>query len=231
VSSISGTGQVSVSVNGSTILIGVPNAAVYSGYNPYADLPITFTQNGQGSVLIDPNAVPTMQFDRILVPIYFSASQNSTATFSLSAYVGIYSQNVSTLSLVGSASSLLTVNMSTNVSYSLYSGLRHLSIGSTTTLPAGKYWMAFGSSTNSAGGANGSFSNVVEAVFTSNNASLGFNGFMGASQNNSQQFTLGQGFYSAATAGMPASIAFSQIVGSSPIAQNAQMLMFASSTV
>jgi hypothetical protein len=228
-SSLSATGGISISTNGSTISIGYAGTTE-SGYNPYADLPIVISQLGQGSLLLDPNLVPTFQYDRVLLPIFNTNTNNSSGSHSLTFAVGLYTRNASTLSLLGSTSASTAVTHSgTQGSYSLFSGMRHFSIGSTRTVTAGRYWMAFASSTSSAG-ADGSYSNALEAVYSANSASNNFNGFFGVAQNNSQQFTLGQGFYSAATSGMPASIAFSQVNGVTALAQNMQMLMFASST-
>lgn len=231
-SSISATGIVSVSVNGNTISIGAPaQGYTESGYNPYADLPFTNSQIGNGVLVFDPNLVPSFQYDRVLLPIMNSNVAGTSGSHSLSFWVGLYTRNVSTLSLLGSASGSTAVTQSgTNGSYSLYSGLRHFSIGSTSTLSAGRYWMGFVSSTSSAGGA-GSYSNIMQNIPPTTATSYNFNGYFGVVQNNTQQFTLGQGEYSAATAGMPASVAFSQISGVSAGAQNQQFIMFASSTV
>lgn len=232
ISSISGTGAVSVSVNGSTISIGAPVAPTLSGYNPYAGDPIVFEQIGQNGIVIYPNAIPNaVQFDRLVLPLYMSASSNSTGTLSLSASVGIYTRNGSTLSLLNSASASVTAPISGTVgSYSLYSGLRNLTMGDTTTLSAGQYWVGFGSSSATGGAAAGLFSNGVAGGINTN-ASNNFNGAFGVAQSGSNQYSLGQGYYSTSSAAMPASIAFSQINGTSPLALTPQIVMFASSTV
>lgn len=236
VSSISGTGQVSVSVNGSTISIGVPALQTLSyGFNPYENQVVALNQVGQASLLIDPEILPNMQFDRIVLPIYNTNTTLSSGSHSLSFYVGVYSRNASTLSLVGSTSGSTAVTQSgTNGSYSLYSGLRNFTIGSTATLTSGKYWLAFGSRTSSAG-ADGSYSNLGLAagntLLLPVGASLSFGGGFGASVNATNQLTLGQGYYSASTTGVPSSIAFSQINGTASNAAMQQIIMFASSTV
>lgn len=236
ISSISGTGQVSVLVNGSTISIGVPALQTLSyGFNPYENQAIGLTQVGQASLLFDPEVLPNMQFDRIVVPIYNTNVALSSGSHSLSIYFGLYSRNVSTLSLVGSTSISTAITQSgTNGSYSLYSGLRNVIIGSTATVTSGKYWLAFGSRTSSAG-ADGSYSNLALAaantVLLPIGATLSFGGQFGSSVNATNQLTLGQGYYSATTIGVPSSVAFSQINGTASNIGMQQILMFASSTV
>lgn len=236
VSSISGTGQVSVSVNGSTISIGVPALQTLTdGFNPYENQAVALGQLGQGSLLFDPEIMPNMQFDRIVIPIYNTNSTLSSGSHSISLYFGLYSRNASTLSLIGSTSVSTAVTQSGTVgSYSQFSGLRKFTMGSTSTLTSGKYWLAFVSRTSSAG-ADGSYSNLILAgantALLPVGAVLSFGGQFGSSVNATNQLTLGQGFYSATTTGIPSSVAFSQINGTASNVNMQQILMFASSTV
>lgn len=231
---VSFAGLLSGGWSSNTLIVSGPattNLPVLSGFNPYSGAQIAFGQVGAGSILLDPNVLQNaVQYDRLLIPLYLSASSNSTGTLSLSVSVGIYTQNGLSLSLVGSASASLSAPISGTVgNYSLYSGLRNLTIGSTGTLSEGNYWFAFGSSTASAGAAAGAFSNAVQGIL-SNNASNNFNGNFGVAINNSDQYNLGQGYFSTTSAGMPVSIAFSQIFGTNPLAQSPQIMAFASST-
>lgn len=212
--------------NGSVTASAEVIAATRSGYFPFADLPMTVGQVGNGSLQIDPEYFPNVTFDRILIPLVHSNSSNSSGSHSLSFSVGIYSRNDSVLSLVGSASGSTALTASgTQGNYSLYSGLRHFSIASAASLSEGRYWMAYASSSSS-GGADGSYSNLVV-----NNISNQFVGHFGSSHNTTMQYTLGQGVYSATTNGMPTSIAFTQIRGSDSQAQRMVALQFANSTV
>jgi len=228
VSSLSATGQVSISVNGSTISIGVPSPVTNTnGYFPYGDLQLTTAQVGQASLLFDPQSFDNVAFDRVLFPVFNTNATNSSGSHTVSIWMGLYSRNVSTLSLVGSTSGSFAATHSGTVgSYSLFSGIRHFSVGSTATVTAGKYWMAVVSRSTS-GGADGTYGNVVP----SNMTSAPFFGIFGSSVNASRQFTLGQGYYSATTSGMPASVAFSQIVGNNGGAVQPQALLFANSTI
>lgn len=226
-SSLSATGQVSISVNGSTISIGVPNPYTKSGYHPYADLIGVIMQPGQGTLQFDPMYLgQAIQYDRLVFGLNNTNSSNSSGSHTLSFWVGIYTRNASTLSLLQSTSSSTALTHSgTAGSYSLYSGLRLFTIPQTSTLTQGEYWLGFVSRTTS-GGANGSYSNLGCSWVNSN-----FLGHFGSSHNTTYQLTLGQGVYSATTSGMPGSVGFTQIRGSDSMARRAVKIMFASSTV
>jgi hypothetical protein len=235
-SSISGTGAVSISVNGSTISIGAPSPTTNTDFfAPYEDIQLAPAQIGQGSLIIDPQPFPNVQFDRVFFPIYNTNTALSSGSHSLSFYLGLYSRNVSTLSLIGSTSLSTAITQSGTVgSYSLYSGMRAFSVGSTATLSSGNYWIAFASRTSS-GGADGSYSNMALNggffVDTLLSGTISYGGYFGSAVNATNQLVLGQGFYTATTTGVPSSMAFSQINGTASNAGNMQAMIFASSTV
>jgi hypothetical protein len=225
-SSIVGTGQISISTNGSTVSIGVPNAVTLSGFNPYADIEKIASSIGNGTLMFDPVRIAHVQYDRCVIPINNTNSSNSSGSHTLSFWVGIYSRNASSLSLVQSASTSIALTHSgTAGSYSLYSGQRIITIPMTSTLTEGDYWLGFVSRTTSAG-TNGSYS-----VFVGSNLASNFLGHFGSAQNTTMQLTLGQGVYTATTSGMPGSVGFSQIRGSDSQARKAPFIMFAYSTV
>lgn len=224
-SSLSATGLVSISTNGSTISIGVPGYTK-SGFHPWADVPGVVGAVGQGTLQFDPMFIPNVQFDRLVFALNNTNSSNSSGSHTLSFWVGIYTRNNSTLSLLSSASSTTALTHSgTAGSYSLYSGLRLFTIGLTGTLTEGDYWMGFLSRTTS-GGANGSYSNLLCSYVNSN-----FLGHFGSSHNTTYQLTLGQGVYTATTSSMPNSVGFTQIRGSDSLALRAVKVMLASSTI
>lgn len=227
---IQGTGGASVGVsNGSIVISGAAaggGAGTLSGFNPYADIEKIAGQYGQGTLQFDPVRCENVQFDRVVIPLINTNSSNSSGSHTLSFWVGLYSRNASTLSLVQSVSSSTALTHSgTAGSYSLYSGNRLFTIPMTTTLTAGDYWLGFVSRTTS-GGTNGSYSHLVASNIASN-----FLGHFGSSHNTTYQLTLGQGVYTATTSGMPSSVGFTQIRGSDSLARRAAFIMFASGTV
>lgn len=224
-SSLSATGQVSISTNGSTISIGVPNAYTNSGLNVYADTPYVFSTN-QASLMIDPNELPNVQFDRVGFLLNNTNSSNSSGSHTLSFWFGLYTRTGSTLSLLTSVSSSTNITHSgTAGSYSLYSGARLFTIGLTNTLTEGKYWFGFLSRTTS-GGANGSYSVAMISQLNSN-----FLGHFGSSHNTTYQYNLGKGVYATTTSGLPNSIAFNQIRGSDLAVLRPAVIQLISSTV
>lgn len=96
-SSLSGTGRVSISVNANTISIGVPDEEVRSVYNPYGDLVYVVGGIGNGTLIINPNVIPAVTFDRLLFPIHVSNASNSSGSQTLSLWFGLYTRNTSTL--------------------------------------------------------------------------------------------------------------------------------------
>lgn len=224
---IGGTGGIFVShstaAGAATLWVGQKKN---SGFNPYQDYPLVTGQAGQGSLQIDPDVFPDVQFDRLAFGVFNTNSSNSSGSHTLSFWVGFYTQNVSTLSLLTSTSSSTAITHSgTAGSYSLYSGQRLFTIPMTSTFTAGEYWIGFLSRTTS-GGANGSYSNIVGSAHATN-----FLGHFGSSHNTSYQWTLGQGHYSATTSGIPSSIAFSHVNGSNSAALRPVVLMMNSGTM
>lgn len=225
-SSLVAAADISISTNGATITISRTKGTA-SGYSPYADLIYEMTQLGQGVLILDPMRVGDVQFDRVMVPIYNTNSSNSSGSHTLSFWAGLYSRNVSTLSLYGSASTTYAVTHSgTQGVYASLSGLRLLSIPWTTTIADGQYWFGLVSRTTS-GGANGSWSQLrISAGIATD-----LQGLFSAAANTTVQITLGQGSYTATTSGMPASIGFTQLQGSGSGNYRAPVVWFASSTV
>lgn len=224
-SSLVGTNGISISTNGSTISIS--NVLyTHSGYAPYKDLEMITVATNQATLSVFPLDIPNIQFDRLQWIINNTNSSNSSGSHSLSFRMGIYTRNASTLSLLTSTSASFALTHSgTAGSYSLYSGMRLMSAGLTTTLTEGKYWVAFNSNTTS-GGTNGSYSLLGVSNIASN-----FVGFWSSSHNTTYQLTLGQGIYTASTTAIPGSIAFSQIRGSDSGAFRFPAIQFGSSTV
>lgn len=225
-SSLSATGQVSISVNGSTISIGVPNAAPRNFYNVYEDLVMVGGQVGQGTLNLNPNVFPAVTFDRVYLPIFNSNATNSSGSHTLSFWLGIYTSTGSTLSLLTSQSTTTAVTHSgTAGSYSLYSGIRHFSMPISTSLSEGRYYIGILSRTTS-GGANGTYSQILASNLNSN-----FVGQFGSSHNTTYQFQPGIGVYSTTLSSIPSSIGFSQLRGSDSAAFRPPNIVFANSTI
>lgn len=217
---------VSFGLNGSTMTASAANNVIYSGWAPHEDFVMIAGQQGNGTLYIEPQRAPAFIQDRVAIPIVFSATSNSTGSVTLSYRIGIYTNNASTLSLSASSSISATLGFSgTAGSFSLYSGLRLLTFPWNLTVQAGDIYIAQLSQTSSSS-ANASVSQMLVSNVNSN-----FVGFFGQAHNTTQQFSQGQGVYTATTAALPNSIAFSQIRGSDSIAFRPPSIMFMNGTV
>ncbi len=227
----SNSNGVTFGINGNTITASVNaggGGTTYSGYAPeYHGKEQVAGQQGQGTFFVQPmwNA-PSFQFDRFVMPINFSNTSNSSGSATLSFWVGVYSKNVSTLSLVMSSSVSTNVTMSgTAGSYSLYAGPRNLTIPWTSTLSGSDYWIGIGSRTTT-GGANMSISQ-----FLASQPNSVYSGNFGVASNATKGGILGQGFYSATTSAVPASIAFTQINASGSLNRRPPVYFFMSDSI
>jgi len=208
----SNSNGVTFGINGNTITASV-NAGgggntLYAYNGGAMSAPMVVGQVGQASLNIRPiNIGNDVAYDRIVLPVNYTQASNSTLTASVSMWVGIYSKNVATLSLMGSTSISVSVNGSGTASSSVNNGPRLITIGSTNTLTAGNYWIGIISRSTTAG-ANASISQFLVSQVNSN-----FSGLWAVGTTNTNQIAPGWGTYSASTTAMPASIAFTQIRG------------------
>ena len=222
----SNSNGVSFGLNGSTLTASVLENPVRDGWAPYSDLQLVAGQQGQGTLYFEPEHSPNFIQDRVGIPIAYTNATNSTGSVTLSYWIGLYTQNVSTLSLASSTSFSTGFTFSGTVaSYSLFSGMRLLTIPWSLTLADQEVYIGQLSRTTT-GGANASISQMLVTNINSN-----FVGFFGLSHNTTMQFTQGQGVYSTTTSGLPNSVAFSQIRGSDSLAFRAPAIRFINSTV
>lgn len=203
------------------------SAITYSGMDPYRNVILAANAGSNGIATVDNLTFNNVQFDRILIPITNSNATNSSGSHTLNFAIGIYTRNASTLSLITSVSTSTGITHSgTAGSYSLYSGIRVMTVGLTTTLTEGNYFIAGISSTSSAG-ANGSYGNLVPGNILSNWA-----GFFGSVQANSVQTVIGVGYVSFTTINLPSSIRLTSISGGpASYALRPIAFAFASSTI
>jgi hypothetical protein len=217
---------VTFGLNGSTMTASIIQNSTNDGWAPYADLEVVAGQHGAGTLYFEPEHSPYYFQDRVGIPIAYSNASNSSGTLTLSYLVGFYTQNVSTLSLASSTSISTALTFSGTVgNYSLYSGMRLLTIPWSLTVSEQELYIGQLSRTTTGGG-NASISQMLVSNINSN-----FVGLFGVSHNTTQQFTQGQGVYSVTTSGLPSSVAFSQIRGSDSLALRAPAIRFINGTV
>jgi len=203
---------VTFGLNASTITASVAAAGgvTYSGYRGGADdgNERVVGQQGQGTFFVQPmwNA-PNFQFDQFVLPVQFSAATNSSNSFTVSFFVGLYTRNASTLSLLMSSTASRGVTLSGTVgSYSLFAGQRNFTFPWTTTVSASDYWLGIGSRTTTGGGAG-----MTLSQWLASQPNSVYSGNFAEASNATKGGNFGQGFFSATTAAVPGSIAFTQI--------------------
>ena len=210
---ISATGLVSISTNVSTISIGMAIPQL-SFFQPLGPIQSTLaTQMGNGTVQVYP-AIAAFPFSASRVDMMASVSCSnlavSTEAQTLSMFVGLYSLNGSTLSLASSGSQTYEWTNSSNGSSSVLSGLRRFSAPINVNYTGGfDIFVGIMSNTTYVNTNGISLSNVVIPVAPA----AVLNGLLGETTNSTKQFVPGQGYFSATSAGMPASMAISQIYG------------------
>lgn len=216
-SSLSATGVLSISTNGSTISIGVP-AGTATMWQPFNEAPNVVGQQGNAILHFVPLPTPApaalgeVHIDRLCLPLVLSNSSNSTGSVTISHSFGLYTKNVSTLSLVMSTSYTTAATFSGTVNNSTFAGVRLHTVPWTTTIGDGRYYVAQWSRTTTGGG-NATFNQVLASAMNSN-----YSGLFGANSNRSLQWPVGLGAYSVSfSTAMPGSVAFSHIDGTGSI--------------
>lgn len=200
-------------------------AVTHNFFAPYDEALNVAGQHGQGTLIIRPDIFPNVALDQLCFRVIQTAQTGQTGTATLSLGFGLYTKNASTLSLYASTTGTLTVPFSGTASNATYAGHKLATIGWTTTITEGVYWVAIASSTATAGG-NCSISQFLKSQMAST-----FSGIWGAASNATMQRMLGQGRFTAATLQPPNSIAFSAIQGNSSLFHRPPIFFMISGTV
>ena len=141
--------------SGSVIEIVGPSEITRQGYDPFGyGAESVAGQQGAGTLYIAPMTnTPNFQFDRVIMPIQLSNASNSSFSATFSFSLGIFTRNNSSLSLLTSTSTSHNFSASGTVgSYSLWGGIRNLTIAFTNTITRGDYWVGIWSRTTTGGG-------------------------------------------------------------------------------
>jgi len=222
-SGLSATGLVSLSFNGSTISIGVAGTTRSIWAPIYAGSQIAF-QIGNGSVQVAPlNLDVNISASRadILASISGSTIAASTYAGTISAFLGLYTRNGSTLSLASSGSQSYSWSNSSNNNTTAFTGLRNMSVPINVNAGPQDLWVALMTQTASANTNAWTGSNMMYGGNT-----VGLAGLVGSSANATQQSILGLGVFSVSSAAIPASMAFSGINGTGSGAMLAPVIAF-----
>lgn len=149
-SSLSATGIMSISTNGSTISIGAPPLSQWQ-HNSAAMYSSATSAMVNASVSLVRMILPAVSFSRIDIPMTISGGTQSsanTAAVAVSAVGVLYSRNASTLNAIVGQSSSTTYSYASNSGvYSSLTGPRLMSFNLATSLSAGEYYMGLQFST------------------------------------------------------------------------------------
>lgn len=155
-SSIVGTGAVSVSVNASTISIGVPNQGTITqryGWPPGNFSVLSVMGNGSFSINRMQAEAP-ISATRMEVPFLLSLASSAAANtwgLRVSAFACIYTKNASTLSSLSSGSVGWSISLASNTAGStqvIAHAVRPISVPINVNMSAGEYYIGFCISTN-----------------------------------------------------------------------------------
>ncbi len=210
---LSGGTNITLSQNAQTIEIIGANTGTMSVYQPsFIPGGMNARQFGQSSVHLDPvmipNYVSATRAD-VVLSCSVSTSSNSSWAATLSYIFGIYTKNVSTLSLASSGGTVFNVTNTAAVSFSSLHGVKYFSIPININMTPGNYWFAHHSITTS-GNTN---------WYTMSNFCAGGNvnsGLFGGASTGTFQYLLGMGHFSVQTAAFPNAIGFTDIANNSP---------------
>jgi len=219
------------SVNGQSATIsfvgGGGGGLVVSEYAAYPDHEWVVGQIGSNSVHVQPYPVDKeVRHSYLLLGQHFTATSNSSGSFTVSYHVGLYTLNGSTLSLLSSTSSSMGATMSGTVgSYSWYAGPRNFVIPWTNTISAGRYWLAVLSRTS----ASPAGMTLSQMLRTQPNSV--FSGYFGQASATSRQLSAFLGIVGTTTTALPAAISSNHIIGSGSLGLRAPVAHFAISTL
>jgi hypothetical protein len=225
------TFSLSTAANAATVIASVAaggggGGITLSGFDPYREalrsartIPASNTMQMNFSPVVFNDQV---QFDRIVLPVLFSLT-TSTHSGTYHFRFGIYTRNVSSLSLLHSTSFSTAITVSTG-NTSLFQGPGYMTAPWTSTITAGQYWLGAAAGSTSAG-ANASLS-----VFMSSQLNSSVSRLFGQASAGSVQDPLGLGQHSVSSGAVPGSVAFSAIIGATSQFKNPTVFYFQSQT-
>ena len=205
----------SQSVNGGSATLSIQPSPYLSNYLFQGPTGVVYRTFGAGTVVFGSTMMPwplTATAAVLMGSVSISSSSNSSHAATLSAWVGIYTRNASTMSLATSGSQSWAWTNTSNNSQASLSGQRLFTVPMNVNMTPAEYFMAVVTSSATAG-ANWATMSLAAAQVVNTPVA----GHFGSASATSAQYMPGIGFYTAATAGLPASVAFSHLSATSGI--------------
>jgi hypothetical protein len=208
--SFADSNNISFGISGSTVTASAAGAtgaaqATYQQFWPFEGLQhVTNLGTVQSQAYFHPMELPNLSVSQVGVLMTVQRATNVSTTATYSNLFGLYTRTGNSISLLTSVS--VTGTFVANITNdSLFTGLRIVTAGFSTSLPAGDYWVA--NNLITAGGALLTMNAVV-----ANGTTAAAPGYLGSSNpGTAQALGLGYGIYTALSAALPGNVAFSQI--------------------
>lgn len=215
-----GSGPISVGGSTGTLIISAPQYGTKSFWYPFGVMGQggfnATALIGNGSIVVFPvDLFGHLNVSKFMASasVSISTSSNSSHGGTLSIGLGIYTRNVSTLSLLSSGLGTYAWTNTSNNSTSVLAGNKEItgSFAAVLSLTPGDYWVALWSRTSTVNANWFTMSNFF--LMTSQSGSGHSGQFMSGSTTTFQPGVPGQGTYSASSSVLPVSMAFTHITG------------------
>jgi hypothetical protein len=217
-SSLIGVAGLSVSTIGSTIVVYANTLTRYIW--PAAPQLTAVTAPGQGSISVQYVApqwpVTATRLDALASWSGASSATTNTGAIVLSAYAAIYYRNVSTLSSLSSGSTQTTYTYASNTAGHTeftQAAIRPISVPMNVSMTPGEYFVGFGFSTNSSsvGASTTNYGQTISMMGGNDLQTAANYAEIGSATATSTNWFGGMGVFTAASSGIPSTIALSNI--------------------
>lgn len=213
---LQGTEGVSLSANGATIVIdGFLPATHSQGWPVGVPFPNNNRQVGQNTILVQPAqnmGYLTMDRAHLFVSVSQSTSSNSSYAIALTMEVGLYTRTGSTLSQYATGTGAVQWTVTSNNTTANQGGVREFTVGFSTSISDGDWWIAVRSSTATTNANWATISNMINALPPA------WSGPLAVASNTSNRPAHGFGTFSATSSALPSSMAFTQLTASTGFA-------------
>jgi hypothetical protein len=213
----------------SVTIVPRPHLQTWSPFGAPNHVSISSFTVGQGSITVMPAYVPwPMSMSMVQLAASISGSSNAASSYAgvVSVHVGLYTKNASTMSLATSGSQSYQWTVTGTTSHSLVTGLKGFTVPITLHADPGEYYVAALIRTSTTNNNWFTASWLAANMFANH-----YHGPMFSSNAASQQLFLGRGYYSATSANLPNSMAFSDLTGTNNLAGRPLMMCFQNLTV
>jgi hypothetical protein len=208
-----------------TITINGPQATL-NLWNPYPGMGVAPFAMQNATLRFQPMEVEQFVSATVLRHLgSFSVSSSSNSSWggTISIHYGIYTKNVSTMSLASSGSVTYAFTNTSSNSFNNLHGQRNFSVPINLSMTPGDYFVGHIVRTSTVNANSWTMSNVMGSV-----TNAAFSGEFMIVTSNSNQRALGLGIYSVSVSTLPTAVGFSELTGSGQSSMFSQAFLFGS---